>query len=91
MKKRVTLLTHARLSDLKFEYLTTILSHKAPKTAFINVDNLSLDLTYVIGNKTYTVFKLYNVKVETIEELVKIILHHLQGFNINVEARSEIR
>lgn len=79
MRRRLTLLTHARLSDLKFEYLTTILSHKVPKGAFINQENLTIDLTYLIDNKSYTAFKLYNVNVESIDELVKLILHHLQG------------
>lgn len=76
MKKRITLLNNARLSDLKFEYLTTLISQKVPKSVFVDVDHLTIDLTYYIGEDSFTIFRLFNVKVGSIDELVKLILHH---------------
>lgn len=82
--KKITLLKNARLSDLKNDYLTTILKHRSTDNAFINSENLSINVSYVVGNRSRSLFKLYDVKIESVEELVKLILFHLGSFDQNL-------
>lgn len=79
--KKITLLSKASLAELKFEYLTTILKQRLPKNVFTHPEVLNISITIVRGNRTLPMIKLYDVKIDSIESLVEIMLKHLETYD----------
>lgn len=81
--KKITIINNARLSDLKADYITTILKQRAGKIDFSNTESLNLALIYITGGKSRQFFRLYDLKINSINDLVHLILYHVNSFDQN--------
>lgn len=82
---QITLLTNAQIKHIAPDYLKTIFFSRRDSLHFIGEPiSVTMTMKYRIGKEVRLLFKIGDVKVNTLDELIKLTIHQLESLDKNL-------
>lgn len=82
-QKQITLLTNAQIKHVHSDYLKTILFSRRDSLNFLG-ESVTMTMKYKVGKTQHLIFKLGNIKINTIDDLVKVTMNQIDNVDKNL-------
>lgn len=81
---QIILLTNAQIKHIHPDYIKTMLLSRRNTLNFLG-ESVTISMKYKVGKTQYLIFKLSNIKINSIDDLVKITMHQIENVDKNLK------
>jgi hypothetical protein len=83
-KQQVTVLTNSQIKHLNADYLKTVLYSRRDSFSFFG-EPVTITMSYKNGKSSLLIFRLGNVRFNTVDDIVKVTMHQLESVDKNLK------